>query len=148
MPKRSRKPSVELTPEERALLNAFCADRLSSPKTWKRYATLLRTFRVITGTSLLEASPDVVRQWYEAVVKKLKVSTVLSNAIKLRALYAFWLKLRGLSEYEAELRAREVFSPVPFRHLSEKGGKIVPFAGSPAGIAVRPKFPTPDHGLA
>ncbi len=130
------RPSVELTPEERALLDAFCADRLSSPKTWKRYATLLRTFRAVTGSSLLGASADDVRRWYEAVVKKRKVSTVLSNAIKLRALYAFWLKTQGLSEHEAELKAREIFSPVPFRHLSDKERKE---------LRLRDKIITPEE---
>ena len=114
------KPTAELSPKELRLLEAFCSEKVASERSRKKYAGLLRTFKAITGRSLLEASADDVRLWYERVRGRYRASTLLNHAFKLRALYAFALAwFHGLSEEEAELKARRVFSCIPFARLAQ-----------------------------
>ena len=114
------RPTAELSPEEQRLLDAFCSKKVASERSKKKYAGLLRMFKAITGRSLLGASADDVRLWYERVRDRYRASTLLNHAFKLRALYAFVLAWRhGLSEEEAELRAKRIFSCIPFARLAQ-----------------------------
>ena len=81
----------------------------------------MRQIRFITGKAVWELTSNDVKRWYEISVRSHRASTVRSNALKLRALTAFALSWKlGLDEAEAGLRARQIWSPVRFRDLSER----------------------------
>jgi len=112
---------LNLTPEEEMLLDAFCAEIAAAPRTRKKYASLLRLARAVTGKPIWEFTVNDVRRWYRRLEQSYRAGTIRSHAFKLRALYAFALRWRlGIDKDEAELRAHRVFSPIPFARLAKR----------------------------
>lgn len=102
-----------------ALLWRFIDSRRLETTTETNYGDALDSYGRILDIPLTEASKEVIFSWYTHLNDDGKAaSTILRYAACLRMLYRFHLESDlEIEEYEAEIRARRIFTKIPFKDL-------------------------------
>jgi len=109
------------------LLVRFLSSRRLSLNTERTYRSALTSFTRPPGVPLEEAGRPELDEWYRrANGRGLEASTIVSYAVRLRALLEFAFAEKGRSRAEARERAKAIVAGVPFADLRREAGRRTP----------------------
>lgn len=106
------------------LLEAFLRTRAIKAATEKIYRQALQSWDRRVSTRLADAGPEDVATWFAMVSGGgYMSSTIFTYALKIRGLYAWTLRSRGLKKRAARAQAAELFEEVPFADLNRRADR-------------------------
>jgi len=106
------------------LLEEFLRSRRLDPSTEKIYRQALQSWDRRIPSTLEDARPEDVATWFATISGEgYAASTILTYALKARALYAWTLRRRGLKKRAARAQAAELFDEVPFADLKRRANR-------------------------